>query len=46
MADRHQRGNKEARKPKKDKAPPKTEVPFGSQVKLAGSTERPAGGKK
>lgn len=46
MADRHQRGNKEARKPKKEKAPLAAAVPFGAQVKGAESINQAKGGKK
>jgi hypothetical protein len=30
------RSNREARKPKQPKIPPKSQSPFGSQVKMAG----------
>lgn len=45
MAKGQMRSNKEARKPKKDKAAPKGPATLGSQVKLAGSTT-PSGKKK
>lgn len=38
MAKGQQRSNREVRKPKKDKAAPKAEVPFSSMLKKAEST--------
>ncbi len=35
MAKGQKRSNREVRKPKQTKAPPKPEIPFGNQVKLA-----------
>ena len=41
MAKGQMRSNREVRKPKKDKTPPKPESPFGSQVKAAGAPAAP-----
>ncbi|MEO3998765.1 hypothetical protein [Mesorhizobium sp. CAU 1732] len=46
MAKGQMRSNKEARKPKKEKAAPKVETPFGSQIKQATATTNPGKAKK
>lgn len=40
MAEHRQRGNKEARKPKKNKTLVAATAPLGSQVKLAGTAKQ------
>jgi hypothetical protein len=46
MAKGQQRSNREARKPKKDKAPAKPQPTFGSQIKQAGKADVPRGKAK
>jgi hypothetical protein len=46
MAKGQKRSNRETRKPKQEKAPPKPESTFGSQIKLAASTNPPRGKAK
>lgn len=41
MAKGQKRSSREIRKPKQDKAPPKPESTFGSQIKLATSPTAP-----
>ena len=43
MAKGQKRSNREIRKPKQEKAPPKPESAFGKQIKLAGNTKSPRG---
>jgi hypothetical protein len=43
MAKQHKRGNRELRKPKQDKAVPKTENVFTNQIKLAANIRAPRG---
>lgn len=38
MAKGQKRSTKEIRKPKQEKVAPKPDAPFGSQIKLAGTT--------
>lgn len=46
MAKGQQRSNREKRKPKQDKTPPKADNTFGNQIKLAanGNIQRGKGG--
>lgn len=41
MAKGQKRSNREIRKPKQEKAPPKPESPFGNQVKIAANANAP-----
>jgi hypothetical protein len=43
MAKGQKRSNREVRKPKQDKAPPKAENTFANQIKLATNTTAPRG---
>jgi hypothetical protein len=43
MAKGQKRSNREIRKPKQAKTPPKAEIPLGSQVKLAANANGPRG---
>lgn len=46
MAKGQKRSNREIRKPKQDKAPPKPEATFGNQIKLAANANGPRGNGK
>ena len=43
MAKGQKRSNREIRKPKQEKAPPKPESTFGNQIKLAANANVPRG---
>lgn len=43
MAKAQKRSNREIRKPKQEKAPPKPESTFGNQIKLAADGTAPRG---
>ncbi len=43
MAKGQKRSNREVRKPKQEKAPPKADDTFGNQLKLAANTNAPRG---
>jgi hypothetical protein len=43
MAKGQKRSNREIRKPKQEKAPPKPESTFGNQIKLASDANAPRG---
>jgi hypothetical protein len=43
MAKGQKRSNRETRKPKQEKAPPKPESTFGSQIKVAANASGPRG---
>ena len=43
MAKGQKRSNREIRKPKQEKAPPKPESTFGSQIRLAANANAPRG---
>ena len=43
MAKGQKRSNREIRKPKQKKDPPRPESPFGNQIKLAGNPNVPRG---
>lgn len=46
MAKGQQRSNREKRKPKQKKGPPKTENTFSNQIKLAANGNAPRGNSK
>ena len=46
MAKGQKHSNREIRKPKQEKAPPKAETAFGSQVKLTSGATAPRGKSK
>ena len=43
MAKGQKRSSREIRKPKQEKVPPKPEIAFGSQVKIAANNSAPRG---
>ena len=46
MAKGQKRSNREVRKPKQEKAPPKPESTFGNQIRLAADANAPRGKAK